>query len=152
MKLFLIRHAIAEDGDDDDGRPLSRKGTKRFAEVVRVLRALGVRFDLVLHSPKLRAVQTAELLHTLVDGSFEVTPLLAEPPSRALLEACSGDRVAVVGHEPSLSALLSWLVLGRPSAGRFEMKKGAVACLEGDVGPGAMKLVWLLPPRFARAR
>lgn len=152
MKLFLIRHAIAEDGDDDDGRPLSKRGAKRFGEVVKLLRALDVRFDLVLHSPKLRAVQTAELLHTLVDGSFEVTPLLAEPPSRALLEACSGGSVALVGHEPSLSALLSWLVLGKPSAGRFELKKGAVACLEGEAEAGGMTLVWLLPPKVAGAR
>jgi phosphohistidine phosphatase len=152
MKLYLIRHTNEENGDDDDSRPVSKKGAKRFAQVVKMLRALDVRFDLVLHSPRLRAVQTAELLHTLLDGSFEVTPLLAELPSRALLEACSRERVALVGHGPSLSALLSWLVIGKPSTGRFEMKKGAVACLEGDAEPGAMKLVWLLPPRLARAR
>jgi phosphohistidine phosphatase len=59
MDLYLIRHAIAEDGDDDDARPLSAKGAKKFKQAVKGLRALGVRFDRVLHSPRRRAVETA---------------------------------------------------------------------------------------------
>lgn len=151
MQLFLIRHAIAEDGSDDDTRALTKKGRARFDETIRLLEAMDVRFDLVLHSPKLRAVQTAQRLHRLVEGDFEVTPLLAEPPSRALLEMCEADRVALVGHEPSLSALLAWLVTGRAAGGAFELKKGAVACLEGEPRPGEMTLRWLIPPKVARA-
>ena len=150
MQLFLIRHGIAEDGEDDDARALTKKGLARLDDSVRLLDALGVRFDLVLHSPKLRAVQTAQRLHRLVEGDFEVTPLLAEPPSLALLELCERERVGLVGHEPSLSALLAWLVTGRPAGGAFELKKGAVACLEGAPQPGKMTLRWLIPPKVAR--
>lgn len=151
MELFLIRHAIAEDGDDDDARALTKKGRARFGAVVALLDALGVRFDRVLHSPKLRAVQTADCLRALVDGPFEVTNHLVGAPSKALLAACEGDRVALVGHEPMLSALLAWLVTGEVSGGSFELKKGAVACLEGQPAPGGMTLRWLVPPRVARA-
>lgn len=152
MELFLIRHAIAAAGDDDDdARALTKKGQRRFDAVVRVLDGLGVRFDRVLHSPKLRAVQTAARLHALVDGGFEVTELLAEPPSSELLAACGEGRVALVGHEPHLSALLSWLVAGSPTAARVELKKGAVACLDGRPRPGEMTLRWLVPPRVGRA-
>jgi phosphohistidine phosphatase len=151
MELFLIRHATAADGDDDDARALTRKGRERFDEVVALLDALGVRFDRVLHSPKLRAVQTAERLSALVDGPFEVTNHLVGAPSKALLAACVGDRVALVGHEPRLSALLAWLVTGDADGGAFELKKGAVACLAGEPTPGGMTLRWLLPPKVARA-
>ncbi|MBL8918363.1 MAG: phosphohistidine phosphatase SixA [Myxococcaceae bacterium] len=151
MELFLIRHAIAEDGDDDDARALTKKGGRRFDAMVALLEALGVRFDRVLHSPKLRAVQTAERLHTLVDGPFEVTNHLVGAPSKALLEACVGERVALVGHEPMLSALLAWLVTGAAGGGSFELKKGAVACLEGEPRPGGMTVRWLIPPKVARA-
>ncbi|MFZ5440712.1 MAG: SixA phosphatase family protein [Myxococcota bacterium] len=150
MELTLIRHAIAEDGDDDFARPLSGRGRKRFTAEVARLETMGVRFERVLHSPLTRAVQTAELLRPLTDG-LEETPLLAKAPTRALLEACSGERVALVGHEPHLSALLAWLVLGDAAeGGRFELKKGAVAVLDGAPRPGAMRLIALLTPKALR--
>lgn len=68
MTLFLVRHAIAEDGVDDDARPISAKGRRRFQKIVQALAGLDVQLDRVVHSPKLRALQTAELM----------TPLLRE--------------------------------------------------------------------------
>lgn len=150
MQLFLIRHGIAEDGDDDAARPLSPDGAKRFRQEVRGLRALGVRFDRVLHSPKRRAVETAELLAPLVDGEYEVSALLAQAPSAELLAQLHGGVVAVVGHEPHLSSLLAWLVVGAPDEGRFELKKGGVARLAGEPEAGGMTLVALLPPKLLR--
>jgi phosphohistidine phosphatase len=150
MKLFLVRHAIAEDGPDDDVRPLSKEGVARFRQQVALLARLEVSFDRVLHSPKKRAVDTAAMLERLCDGDFEVTPLLASAPGQPLLERCVGDTVALVGHEPHLSTLLAWLVMGEKVAGRVELKKGAVACLEGTPAPGQMQLSWLLPPKVAR--
>ncbi|MCA2981414.1 MAG: histidine phosphatase family protein [Myxococcaceae bacterium] len=150
MNLYLVRHAPAEDGPDDDARPLSKKGAARFSRQVALLARLGVSFDRVLHSPKKRAVDTAALLERLCEGDFEVTPLLATAPQEALLDACAGGSVALVGHEPHLSALLAWLVMGEKAAGRVELKKGAVAHLEGRPRPGEMRLRWLLPARVAR--
>lgn len=151
MQLTLIRHAIAEDGRDDFARPLSDEGRRRFRKSVKTLSALGVRFAKVLHSPKLRALQTAELLRPLCDGEFEVTPLLIKGPSEELLPLLDVHELAVVGHEPHLSALLAWLVAGDRSLGaRFELKKGAVARLEGDPVPGGMTLKALWTPRVLR--
>ncbi|MCC6333658.1 MAG: phosphohistidine phosphatase SixA [Myxococcales bacterium] len=151
MELFLIRHAIAEDGEDDDARPLSARGRKRFKEVVGALDALGVRFDRVLHSPKRRAVETAELLAPLVDGELEVTALLKEAPRDKLLGQLHGGAVAVVGHEPHLSSLLAWLTVGEPEQGRaFVLKKGSVAVLAGEPGPGGMQLLALWSPGALR--
>jgi len=151
MELFLIRHASAEDGEDDDARALSEKGRQRFGQVVRGLDALGVRFDRVLHSPKLRAVQTAELLAPLIDGEVEVTALLAAAPSQRLLKQVAGEHVALVGHQPWLGELLGLLLAGDARHGAaFELKKGAVARLEGDCAPGAMRLLALLQPGTLR--
>lgn len=152
MELFLIRHAIAEDGADDDARPLSSRGRRRFNDVVRGLSRLEIRFDRILHSPKVRAVQTADLLIPLLEGKAESTPLLAVPPSRELLARLTGNRVAVVGHEPWLSTLLAWLVTGHEALGTaFELKKGAVARLEGTPAPGEMRLRAVIPPAVWRA-
>lgn len=153
MQLTLIRHAIAADGEDDFSRPLTDEGWKRFSKSVVTMRELDVSFTRVLHSPKLRAVETAKLLTQLLDGEFEATDLLTKPPSKALLSLLAHDGLAAVGHEPYLSSLLAWLVLGDAEQGqRFELKKGAVARLEGQVEPGGMQLVALWTPKLLRLR
>jgi phosphohistidine phosphatase len=69
-------------------------------------------------------------------------------PAAALLERLGGERVAVVGHAPWLSELLALLVTGSTQAGgRFVLKKGGVAWLEGDLRAGAMELRALHPPQ-----
>ena len=150
MELTIVRHAIAEDGADDAARPLSKKGRRRFEDVVKELDSLGVRFDRILHSPKRRAVETAELLRGLCDGALQPTTLLAKEPGVELWSLLEGERLAVVGHEPHLTAVLSWLVTGEPTGGNFVLKKGGVAQLEGEPAPAGMRLCTLLTPRVLR--
>ena len=150
MELTLVRHAIAEDGADDAARPLSKRGRQRFEDVVQELDSLGVRFDRILHSPKRRAVETAELLAGLCEGELQSTALLAKEPNVELWTLLEGERLAVVGHEPHLTALLSWLVTGEPTGGNFVLKKGGVAQLEGEPTPAGMRLCTLLTPRVLR--
>ncbi len=155
-----MRHALAlppegEGEEADDRRPLAPKGVRRFRKVVRGLEALGVEFTLLLTSPKRRALETAELLADLLEGESRVTPHLALPPSEELLREIPGEgRVALVGHEPYLSQLLAWLLLGDPAPaggeGRFVLKKGGVAWLEGVPRPGGMVLKALIPPKVFR--
>jgi phosphohistidine phosphatase len=155
MRLLLVRHAIAEDGIDDDARPVSSKGRRRFKKVVGALDRLDVKLDHIVHSPKLRALQTAELMTPLLrdGGTTWVLDLLADLPGADLfqaLEAFDGD-VALVGHQPYLGRLLAWLVTGRPAAETaFELRKGAVAVLDGNPRPGEVTLTMLLPPKVAR--
>ena len=90
VSVTLIRHAIAEDGPDDAARPLSKEGRRRFRKSVATLARLGVRFERVLHSPKRRALETAELLRPMCDGDFEVTPLLTQPPGSVVSDSTWG--------------------------------------------------------------
>lgn len=154
MHIFLIRHGIAEPrerGRKDSARALTPKGVARMEAITRGLERLGVRFDRLYHSPWKRAVQTADVLAPLVDGDRISTDRLAEPPSVELLDEIEGDRVALVGHEPWISDLLSLLVLGSIDAGAsFAFKKGGVAWLEGGPERGACELCALLPPRVLR--
>lgn len=155
MLLFLVRHARATERSPerpDASRPLTPAGRRRFAAEVRGARRLGWRFDRLYHSPLLRAVQTAELLHPLLSGPTRVLPGLAAAPDEALLADLDGERVALVGHQPHLGALLAWLTTGEIARGdHFAFKKGGVAVLAGSLLPGAMELRALVPPRLLRA-
>ncbi len=156
MRLWIVRHAPAEDPTaegHDAARALTPKGRERFEQAVRGLRVLDARFDLILHSPLLRAVQTAELLAPLSQGRLQVAPELALEPSEDLLALCEGRSVALVGHEPHVSTLVAWLICGWESlgpTGAVLFKKGAVACLEGELRPGRMQLRGLWQPSVLR--
>lgn len=154
MLLFLVRHAVAAEASPerpDASRPLTSAGARKFAAEVRGARRLGWRFDRLYHSPLLRAVQTAELLQPLVAGPSRSLPDLARPPDVEMLAHVEGERVALVGHEPHLSALLAWLVTGELARGeRFALKKGGVALLAGPLRPGAMELRALIRPKMLR--
>jgi phosphohistidine phosphatase len=154
MKLYVIRHASAVDsiaGMPDELRPLTDEGRDQFARVVRGLRALDVRFDLLLHSPLLRALETAELCAPLLLGESEVTPMLAQAPGPELLALLRHASVALVGHEPWVSELVAWMLTeNRELSNTFGMKKGAVAVLEGDPKPGQMRLIGFYPPSALR--
>ncbi|MCC6872660.1 MAG: histidine phosphatase family protein [Sandaracinaceae bacterium] len=160
MELMIVRHAIAEERRpdlDDEERALTPKGRKRFAQSAQALAGLGLRVDRIVHSPWRRAAETAALLAPICDAPPLASELLARAPDSALLELLAADRfeapsLALVGHEPWLSELLAWLVVGDPTDGdaRFELKKGAIALLSGTPAPGQMQLRALLPPRVLR--
>jgi len=152
MDLFVIRHAppVAQfSGGGAFGPPLSDEGREQWSLSVRGLEALGVRLDRILHSPLLRAAQTAEVLGKLLEGESIVCPGLAEPPTESLLEEAAGaESVAFVGHEPYVGMLVSILLGPREDSSLvLPFKKGQVAWLRGETRPGGMQLVAFLPPR-----
>lgn len=156
VDLWLVRHAPAEEAADDDaGRALSERGRRRFERATLGLDALGVEFDHLLTSPLVRARQTAALLAGHSRAEPRVLEALATAPDAELLAAiaaCAGTSVALVGHEPWLSQLLSWLVVGtRDASPGLAFKKGGLAWLAGEPVPGGMRLRAVLPPRVLRA-
>ena len=157
MDLLVIRHGIAEErapSEDDAARRLTRAGEKRIRAVVRGLRSQGWKLDRVITSPWLRAARTAEFFEKLSKSEAIHTDLLTRSPTADLLSLASetattkkGHATAMVGHEPWLGELVSWLAFGdsRFSEG-LALKKGAVAWLEGNLVPGGMTLRAILPP------
>ena len=61
MKLYLVQHAEAVPAEDDPDRPLSDKGRTDVQRVASFL-ARSVRVGRIVHSPKMRARDTAVLL------------------------------------------------------------------------------------------
>jgi phosphohistidine phosphatase len=165
MRLVLVvRHAIAEDAaeyarshPDDAGRPLTAEGKKKMKRVAEALRTLVPEIQLLATSPFTRAVQTAEILGAAYDGlDHVVVPVLAPAQSAADVTSwLAGERrhdtVAIVGHEPGLGRVASWL-LARSERSFIEIKKGAALLLSfpDAVDAGAATLVWSLTPSQLR--
>ena len=160
MKVYLVRHAEAEDqrpGRRDEERELTEPGRSDFEEVVAGLAALGIRLDRILASPLIRARQTAEILARALPGPRPAELVALAPGGtfegifRALRDPGGDSRIALVGHEPSLGALVSLATTGVASDGT-PLKKGGVACLRfsGEPRPKAATLAWLLTPKQLR--
>jgi phosphohistidine phosphatase len=162
-ELLIIRHAIAYERDpsawpNDDARPLTELGIKKFRQAARGLAQLVEAPEELLTSPLERARQTASILEA---GAAFPTALVLEalrPDTEAAavvaaLNRRRAERIAIVGHEPDLSRLIGVLMSGLGARALVEMKKGAVAQLTfaRRIEPGAGRLIALFPPRALRS-
>jgi phosphohistidine phosphatase len=155
MNLYIIRHAIAVDEyEDDSQRQLTDKGKKKMRQIARGLRVLGVDFDLILSSPYVRAKETAEILaevsKTKADVAFSENLIPMGDPDLLIAEMnekYNVNSIALVGHEPHLSTLISLLVSENASLD-MTLKKGGVCRLSADDLHHNRKaaLEWLLTP------
>jgi phosphohistidine phosphatase len=141
MELYIIRHAIAQplgrkNDFTDEKRALTAEGRDRMRDVARGLRKLGVELDLILTSPLVRAVETAEVVASVFGLSrkdVEQTENLAPGASPAELFAelkgrPGAESVALVGHQPYLGELISKAARGNGGFS-LDLKKGSVCCL-----------------------
>jgi phosphohistidine phosphatase len=163
MELLLIRHAIAEErdafartGKDDRLRPLTDEGRKKMKQTVRGLRGLVPAIDLLATSPLTRAAQTAAILDSVYGGLNEVEIAELSPDAAPVeflrwLRKQKAETVAAVGHEPSISLILSWLLTGTERR-LFAFRKGGACLLElpKEIGAGTATLVWAMAPAQLR--
>lgn len=135
--IYLIRHAEALDAANDDIRPLSPYGQEQVRALAGFLRGKSEFAPTALwHSPLVRARETATLLAAhlkLAAPLVETRGLRPEdsPVEIARVLRRQVEPVAVVGHEPHLSALASLLIAGRMSPPVFVFRKGCVLALDG---------------------
>ena len=154
MQLVLIRHARAEERallKRDRTRALTVDGRRRMRKAARGLHTLLPGLSQIATSPLTRARQTAAIVAEVRDD-IDVTLLAALAPGGAVHAVLAWLRtqpadatLALVGHEPDLGQLASWLLSSRKT-GFVQFKKGAAALIEFAGAPAAGKgtLVWLL--------
>ncbi|WP_100623384.1 phosphohistidine phosphatase SixA [Candidatus Coxiella mudrowiae] len=136
MKLFCVRHGHAEQLLNAAGkRPLTQEGTDEVSKVAAYLKHRGVHVVHLMHSGKLRAQQSAEIMAAAVaEGqAIEVCPLLgSDHPTVPLIHLIQEwhDDTMLVGHMPFISQLVSALILGKDSYNILRFPPGTVVCLE----------------------
>jgi len=140
MDLILWRHAEAEEGGPDLQRKLTGKGRKQAKRVAAwLLQRLPSKFAL-LSSPALRARQTADALELRAKIIEALAPGAAVSD---VLEAADWPRrkgaVLIVGHQPTLGCVASYLVSGSPV--EWSIKKGGLWWLTYRVRSGESQVV-----------
>lgn len=160
-KLFLIRHAIAEDrtlfretGLPDEQRPLTEAGQKKMKKISKKLYSLEPQIEILCQSPLLRSQQTVDILKSdFKKAQVKTLPALQPGSSfRDLLQSLKplqDNTVALVGHEDHLSQFLCYLLTGTASPTPFYFKKGGIACLShSEMKAGGFELLWMITPKI----
>jgi phosphohistidine phosphatase len=158
MNLYLLRHGIAVEPFSpryprDFDRVLTPKGKRKMRVIAKAMKKMELSFDLVLSSPSLRARETAEIVAAALKHKVELLDALApDGSSKKLLSFLervkpAPENVLLVGHEPSMSQLISLLVSGDAGIA-VVMKKGGLCRLSvGSLRHGrCAALEWLLTP------
>jgi len=155
VRLYLVRHGKAVAEEVDPARPLSAAGRLEVEGVGRVLARMQVRPAAVIHSGKLRARQTAEILadalgtrDTLEEGA-DLTPNADPRPWVARVD--ERPEAMLVGHLPHLGRLVARLA-GAPDREELVwLDLATVVCLSRPVPPERWSIGWILTSALARA-
>jgi phosphohistidine phosphatase len=155
MDLYLLRHGRAgqsSGGFDDSTRPLTAEGKKEVRNAARFLKRKKIRFDAIATSPLLRARETADIVAKVTGADADPVVWDELEPGGDLDTLCyhasqyGEDAVLLlVGHEPSLSGLIS-RIIGGGNGASVALGKGGLAKVRhfSFVHSPAGELQWLL--------
>jgi phosphohistidine phosphatase len=146
-QLWFLRHGEAEPhgARPDEQRRLTPRGEQQSRDAGHALAALGLTFQLVVTSPRIRALDTARLaceaiggqpvVHAALGGGFD-----AGDTRELMLAAGPDKRLLLVGHNPDFEQIVHDLT----GAG-VDLKKGGIAAVRLDARRGI--LIALMRPR-----
>ena len=135
MKLYLTRHGEAVTSETDSNRPLSKKGLDDINRLAKYNKQSGNKVSYVLHSKKLRAQQTAEILASeMLEGDniklcHDINP---NDPLEPLLQVITElkEDTLIVGHLPYMSYLVAHLLDKPETINQITFTPGTMVCLE----------------------
>jgi len=156
MKLYFVRHASASAiAASDASRELTNEGCEEARVAGKALVKLGAKPSHLFTSPLVRARQTAEILGKELDSAVETLDELRNDTSssrlfRAIKTAGNEKEIVLVGHMPSVSDHVAYLI-GAGSGAGLAFGKGSVALIEAnELRAGGGELRWLVRQKQLR--
>lgn len=162
MQLYVVRHGIAIDREDpksppDPERFLTEEGLEKTKRIAERIASVSPSPDLLLSSPYVRAMQTAEIFAAALEypkQKIRRTDLLlpgAEPTLffREIAKDKHSSSVFIFGHAPHLNELIATGLGSKRNL--TSLKKAGVALIElKRVSPPSGELIWLATPKLLR--
>ncbi|MES9947054.1 MAG: phosphohistidine phosphatase SixA [Candidatus Thiodiazotropha sp.] len=154
MKLYLVQHAEACTKEINPDRPLTEQGKQDIDRLATFLKQAGIHADRVIHSGKLRAVQTAQYLSNKIAHGIEleVSTCIKPNDNPKALDLQGEDwqkDTLVVGHLPFMAQLVSYLVVEDEGKLITAYQPGSVVCLE-RMNDARWQINWMLRPELLR--
>lgn len=144
-----MRHAEAEAKSVDVDRPLTARGRKDAKALAKRIRVLELAPAELWQSKKARSMQTARAMLPALNSkpkvieSKLVLPQASVKRTADALTACKRD-VMLIGHEPHLGKLVTYLLTGKTQAVRVALTKPSIVCFERAPDEKHWTLSWML--------
>jgi phosphohistidine phosphatase len=147
--LYLVHHGDAVGPDVNPMRPLSERGRVEVDMLAQLAAERGAKPDIIWHSGKLRARQTAEAYWKRCNplAAFSAARgLQPTDPTNWIVDAIVGQsgHIMLAGHFPHLPRLLGRLTSGQPDAGPAEFPLNGIVAIEEAGGRWIER--WRLKP------
>lgn len=150
--IFLLQHGEAVDKKVDIERPLTDSGRTIISQMGNFLFSRNIKIDVIWHSPKLRAKETAEIMASCLQLDklllYEYKELEPEEPVKRivrLIQQAEEQNIMLVGHLPHLSQLAGLLLTGDEKKEVIAIEKGSIVCLNyQNIGVSVVR--WFLVP------
>ena len=150
MLLYLVRHGEAQSELVDPSQSISEQGLRNVQKMAAHLAGLNVHIDIIFHSQKMRAKQTAVVFGQFlrpregVQETDHLGPL--DDPSEWEQRLRNRDvNIMLVGHIPFMPKLFSLLTCGFIDDSTITFGNASVACLK-RLTDGSWVLQWMIGP------
>jgi phosphohistidine phosphatase len=148
VRLYLVHHGAAVGPEIDPRRPLSPVGRASVDRLAALAAKRGVQPDVVWHSGKLRARQTAEAFWRACNALAELAAtkdLQPDDPPGWMRDRLRGEArdILIAGHFPHLPRLLASLA-GDPEGAPGEFPPHGLVALETTDAGASWKELWRL--------
>jgi phosphohistidine phosphatase len=149
MLVYLVQHGDAKREEEVPSRPLSEKGIRDVKGVASHISRLNIEVEEVLHSGKLRAKQTAEIMaeKLKIEKGISETDGLAPMDNASIWAERLNKRtnpLMLVGHLPHLAKLASLILCSEKERNVVAFKMGGIVCLKRD--DTGWSLQWMITP------
>lgn len=152
MSIYFSQHGKSASKDVDPQRGLTRDGAMEVTRVAKMLSDAGLAVDVIWHSGKARASQTADIFAASLNPKEGVKSRDGIDPLDDIV-ALAGDlpkdrNEMYVGHLPFMERIVSYLITGNADARVVVFQNGGVVCLNWDAQGERWVIGWTVFPNL----
>ena len=153
MTIYLVQHGKAKTKQEDPERPLNNEGIAETNTVLQFLKKQNVKVVSIIHSGKLRAENTAEIL---LEGLSSENGLIRmnglnpnDDVSMVYNFIVKQDKdYMFVGHLPFMNKLSSLLLTGSENLKLVQFKNSCIVCFKKENNEDNFTLNWMVYPEL----
>ncbi len=117
MDIYLMRHGEAYSNEERFERPLNQRGRDEVTQVANFLKNKAINVQCILHSDKVRSIETAEIVANTLGLTNKLAMLTSLDPEDDVYRLIGdihelSQNTLLVGHLPNLALLSSFLLTG----------------------------------------
>lgn len=150
MAIYLVRHGTNLPAHMNPDKGLSEGGMNEVERVAAAAKSRGLEPASIKHSGKKRALETAEILQSILNSREGVQKMSGLEPNDDVVELAATinryENTMLVGHLPFMERLVAYLITGSTETPVVRFRNGQMVCLEKDLQGGSWAIQWVLAP------